>query len=188
MTTHYIDIHILPDPEFSLPHLMGALYTKLHRALVKMGAEDIGVSFPEYSLRPIKLGTVLRLHGQESRLNVLLASEWLKGMRDHVRISALASIPDQAKHRTVERRQFKTNVERLRRRRMLRKGETVEQVIEAIPLNVERKPDLPYVQLKSQSNAHGFSLFIVQGKLEDKPVQGTFNSYGLGKGATIPWF
>ena len=35
MTTHYIDITLLPDPEFSHAHLLGALLSKLHRVLVQ---------------------------------------------------------------------------------------------------------------------------------------------------------
>ncbi len=35
MTTHYINITLLPDPEFSHAHLLGALVAKLHRALVQ---------------------------------------------------------------------------------------------------------------------------------------------------------
>ena len=31
---HYLDIRLLPDPEFPAPLLMNALFTKLHRALV----------------------------------------------------------------------------------------------------------------------------------------------------------
>ena len=52
MTTHYIDITLLPDPEFSHAHLLGALVAKLHRALVQLQSASIGVSFPQYRLRP----------------------------------------------------------------------------------------------------------------------------------------
>lgn len=34
MMDHYIDILLLPDPEFPASMLMGALYNKLHKALV----------------------------------------------------------------------------------------------------------------------------------------------------------
>ncbi len=56
MTTHFIDITLRPDPEFSDAHLLGALMSKLHRALVQLRADDIGVSFPDYSLRPRSMG------------------------------------------------------------------------------------------------------------------------------------
>ena len=47
MTTHYIDITLLPDPEFSHAHLLGALVAKLHRALVQGQTIDIGVSYSQ---------------------------------------------------------------------------------------------------------------------------------------------
>src|SRR2546427_3064350 len=40
MTSHYIDTTLLPDPEFSHAHLLGALVAKLHRALVQLGSTD----------------------------------------------------------------------------------------------------------------------------------------------------
>ena len=86
MTSHYIDITLLPDPEFSHAHLLGALVAKLHRALVQLKADDIGISFPRYNLRPRSLGDVLRLHGTEAALQRLMELPWLQGMRDHVLI------------------------------------------------------------------------------------------------------
>ena len=188
MTTHYIDITLLPDPEFSHAHLLGALVAKLHRALVQLAADDIGVSFPECSLHPRSLGRVLRLHGGKMPLQYLMEQPWLQGMRDHVRLTEVMSVPAGATHRVVQRRQFKTNVERLRRRRMRRKGETAEQVAAAIPNGIERRPNLPYVQLRSASTGQPFCLFVDQEAKSAEAVSGTFNSYGLSHWATVPWF
>ena len=188
MTTHYIDITLLPDPEFSQAHLLGALMTKLHRVLVQLQADDIGISFPRYSLRPRTLGDLLRLHGSPAALQQLMAQPWLQGMRDHVRVTTLASVPPDAPHRAMRRRQFKTNVERLRRRRMKRKGETAEQAEAAIPDSVGRNPGLPYAQLRSASTGQPFCLFIEQGQEQPNATPGLFNSYGLSKTATVPWF
>lgn len=188
MTTHYIDITLLPDPEFSHAHLLGALVAKLHRALVALRAEDIGISFPQYSLRPRSLGSVLRLHGGETSLQRLMAHGWLQGMRDHVRLTGAMPVPSEATHRVVQRRQFKTNAERLRRRRMRRKGENSEEASAAIPDSVERQPDLPYVHVRSASTGQPFCLFIDQRGEAGERVMGAFNSYGLSRGATVPWF
>lgn len=62
---YYIDIRLLPDPEFPEHQLMGALYTKLHRLLVQLQANRIGVSFPGYQDSPPTLGSTLRLLGPE---------------------------------------------------------------------------------------------------------------------------
>lgn len=185
---HYQDIKILPDPEFSPPLLMGALYNKLHRALVELNATNIGVSFPEYSVKPKNMGRILRLHGSESSLSELFKLEWLKGMRDHTEITGILTVPAGTGHQRVIRRQFKTNVERLRRRRMKRKNESYNEVCEAIPDNVERKPNLPFITVRSGSTGQSFSLFIEQLKVEHSCQDGEFNSYGLSQTATLPAF
>ena len=191
MTTHYIDITLLPDPEFSQVHLLGALVSKLHRALVQLCADNIGMSFPTHVVKPFTqrgLGTVLRLHGGLDALQALMGQDWLKGMRDHVTVTDPAQAPVDSPRRLVLRRQFKTNAERLRRRRMQRKGETAEQAAEAIPDSVERRPDLPFVHLRSSSTAQPFCLFVEHREVTAESVGGGFNSYGLSLGATVPWF
>ena len=191
MTTHYIDITLLPDPEFSHAHLLGALIGKLHRALAQGKTTDIGVSYPQHIGHPLSkrtLGALLRLHGTPDALQRLMGQDWLKGMRDHTEVCDLRPAPVDAQHRSVRRRQFKTNADRLRRRRMLRKGETAEQAASAIPLSVERRPDLPYVQLRSTSTGQPFCLYVEHGPIQPQPVAGDFNAYGLGQEATIPWF
>lgn len=188
MTTHYVDIRLLPDPEFSQTHLMSALYAKLHRVLVQLGSTDIGVSFPGYSLNPKTLGVVMRLHGDESSLKTLQAQDWLRGMRDHMEHSTVLLVPQQAKYRNIWRRQFKTSADRLRRRRMQRKGETFEQTVRAIPESMEKQPDLPFIQVRSSSTGQSFPMFLLLGDLQEQAQSGAFNTYGLSPAATIPWF
>lgn len=191
MTTHYLNITLLPDPEFSHAHLLGALVAKLHRALALAQTTDIGVSYPQHVSQPLTkrtLGAVLRLHGTPEALQRLMGQDWLKGMRDHTQVGELLPVPANVQHRTVRRRQFKTNADRLRRRRMQRKGETAEQAAAAIPGMVERRPHLPFVQLRSSSTGQLFCLCVEHGPLQPQAVVGTFNAYGLGNGATVPWF
>lgn len=191
MTTHYIDITLLPDPEFSHAHLLGALVAKLHRALVQGQTTDIGVSYPQHVGQPLSrrtLGAVLRLHGTPEALQRLMGQDWLKGMRDHTRVGAVSAAPATAQYRAVIRKQFKTNAERLRRRRMQRKGETAEQAAAAIPDSVERRADLPFVQLRSSSTGQPYCLFVEHGPVVTEPSAGAFNAFGLGQGATVPWF
>jgi CRISPR-associated endonuclease Csy4 len=188
MTTHYIDITLLPDAEFAQAHLLGALMAKLHRALVQLRSDDIGVSFPQYSVRPRSLGGALRLHGSETGLLRLMAQPWLHGMRDHVRSTQPATVPPGATQLIVQRRQFKTSVDRLRRRRMRRKGETPAQAAAAIPSSIERRPHLPYLLLRSASTSQPFCLFIDQTQNGVEAMLGTFNSYGLSLGASVPYF
>lgn len=188
MTTHYIDINVVPDSETSAPQLLGALFGRLHQGLVQLRVDDIGVSFPRYSMNPRGLGSLLRLHGTQSALERLNQIDWLRGIRDHVRMSNISLVPESVNHRTVTRKQFKTSVERLRRRRMKRKDESLEQAVKAIPDSMARKPELPYVHLRSHSTSQGFHLFVALGPLLDTPVPGVFNAYGFSGEATIPWF
>lgn len=188
MTTHYLDFTVVPDAETSVAPLLGALYDRLHRALVQQRLDSIGVSFPQYSVIPRNLGDTLRLHGSETALQGFLAGDWMRGVRDHVRSAGVAAVPVGALHRAVRRRQFKSNVERLRRRRMKRKGETAEQAARAIPDSAAEKPTLPYAHLHSLSTGQPFCLFIELGPVRPEPTIGRFNTYGLGEGSTIPWF
>ena len=189
MTSHYCDIRVVPDPETSASQLLDALFDRLHLALVQQRRDDIGVSFPGYSLTPRAMGQLLRLHGQADTLRQFLQHDWLKGLRDHVRLSEITLVPPDAGHRCVHRRQFKTSAERLRRRRMQRKGESAEQAKHAIPQTVERKPNLPYLHLRSRSTGQpAFCLFIALGPLRQEATAGTFNSHGLSNTSTIPWF
>lgn len=191
MTSHYIHIQLLPDPEFSQAHLMNALYAKLHRALVQLGTSDIGVSFPAYSLAPKTLGNAMRLHSHAEALQNLLATDWLRGMRDHTHVSEVLATPTQVQHKQLVRKQFKTSAERLRRRRMKRKGETAEQAAAAIPNSIERQPNLPFAVLRSSSTGQPFHLFLeLKAAVKaPQPLQkGAFNTYGLSATATVPWF
>lgn len=188
MTTHYLDFTMVPDPESGPSVLLGALYDRLHLALVQHRLDNIGVSFPGYSVNPRSLGTTLRLHGSGASLRQLLGVDWLRGMRDHLRMTEVAPAPADAPHRIVQRKQFKTNVDRLRRRRMKRKGETAAQVQEAIPSTVERTPNLPYAHVRSHSTGQPFCLFIALGPPGPTAVPGNFSRYGLGGPATVPWF
>lgn len=184
----YIEVTILPDPEFGADMLLGALFSKLHRALAKLESEDLGVSFPGYQVKPRTLGQSLRVHGSAERLQQLEQSAWLQGMADHVSVTDVLAVPDTAEQVLVERKQFKTNAERLRRRRMKRKHETYEQALQAIPDSVERKPNLPYATLRSQSTGQSFQLFVEQTVHAEPSKRGQFNCYGLSQSATVPWF
>ena len=72
--------------------------------------------------------------------------------------------------------------------RARRHNETLEQAREHIPDSVERKVDLPFATIRSQSTGESFSLFIEHGIIEETPRAGAFSSYALSQGATVPWF
>lgn len=190
MTTHYIDITLQADAEFSAHHLMGALFSKLHKALVLLQSEDISASYPQWQAKPASrrtIGSVMRLHGRRESLELLMQQSWLNGMRDHIHMTAVAEAPQTGKFQIVRRRQFKTNVDRLRRRHMKRHGLSEQEAVQAVPNHVEENPDLPFIRLSSGSTRQQFCIFIEQNPAA-QPVQGRFNAYGLSSGATVPCF
>jgi CRISPR-associated endonuclease Csy4 len=185
---HYFDIRIRPDPEFGPEQLMSALFSKLHRVLAECDSHDIGVSFPEVEPKRPTLGGHLRLHGESPALQRLMATNWLAGMRDHIHLGEIQAIPSRVSHRAVTRVQAKSNADRIRRRQMRRHGLSELEVQERIPDFVETHLTLPFVSIRSRSTKQTFRLFIEHGASKDVAQPGLFNFYGLGNGATIPWF
>ena len=182
----YLDLTLLPDPEFPPALLLNALFAKLHRGLAGHGQGDIGVSFPQASAT--SLGGVLRLHGACRTLEGFAGAGWLAGMSDHVAAGAPAPVPPGARHRAVRRVQAKSNPERLRRRMMARKGVDAAQARQAIPDSAAETLRLPHLALRSQSTGQPFRLFVEHLPVQDRPVEGRFSAYGLSPTATVPWF
>jgi CRISPR-associated endonuclease Csy4 len=205
---HYVDVRLQPDAEFAPAMLMAALFTKLHKALAAGAHHDIGASFPQVqevavdapAAKPsrtgahpaYRLGLVLRLHGTASALAVLIASDWLRGMRDHVLCGPVQVVPAKHGYRAVNRVQAKSNPERVKRRLvkrlMQREGFSEAQAQARIPDSDAETLDLPFLTLRSQSTAQTFRLFIRHGPIQPEPVQGTFGAYGLSPATTVPWF
>lgn len=187
--SHYLDIQLRLDPEFTPQQLLNALYARLHRALVQLGSQDIGVSFPDHDDSRPTLGSRLRLHGPAASLSALQATSWLIGMLDHTKVSTVEPAPASARHRTVSRAQAKSSPARLRRRAVRRHGLDAELAEQRIPDSAAERLRLPFVMLGSRSTGQAsFPLFIHHGPLLEAPVPGPFTSYGLSSKATIPWF
>lgn len=186
MLTHYLDIHLRPDPEFPASQLLVALYAKLHRALVELRSDDLAVCFPGYSDKG--LGRALRVFGTSDRLGQLMASPWLSGMMDHIQVSACAAVPTNADHRHLSRVQAKSSPERLRRRQMKRHGLTAEQARERIPDSAAESLKLPFLPVRSASTGQSFMLFLRLSPPCPSARPGSFNAYGLSATGTVPWF
>ena len=182
---HYIDIKILPDPEFKTNVLLNALFAKFHRALVSLNQGEIGISFPAFKH---SLGNVLRLHGTQENLDILMNSQWVAGLNDYCNVSKILTVPETAEHIIVKRVQAKSNAFRLRRRSIVKGWVTAEQAIARIPLAKEKTLKLPFLQLKSHSTGQHFRLFIEHGQPRPQPTSGSFSSYGLSAKSTVPWF
>lgn len=182
---YYIEIKLLPDPEFTSSVLMNALFAKLHRVLAEAGHGEVGVSFPQAQKT---LGDTARLHGNKVALERLMAIGWLKGLTDYTHVTAITAVPGNCKHRVVKRVQAKSSVERMYRRSVKKGWLTAEEAETRMNAGKDQQLKLPFVQLKSNSSGQAFRLFIQQGKLFDSPVEGGFTAYGLSDVATVPWF
>lgn len=185
---HYLDLELLPDPEFPATQLMSALLAKLHRGLHDLRRTDVGISFPDVETAAHGLGARLRLHGSAEALDRLLALNWLSGMRDHLRQGPLSPIPNPVSWRCVSRVQVDSNPERARRRLIKRHGLSEEEARQRIPDSAGKRCDLPYATLRSKGSGHSFRLFVRHGPLLDTPTPGPFGAYGLSNQASIPWF
>lgn len=183
---HYLEIKLLPDPEFSVSLLMSALFSKLHRALVATSQGDIGVSFPHLSAQ--QTGDVLRLHGPLAALQRLEQLQWRKGLGEYTQVSTVEPVPISGSHCLVSRVQTQSNADRLRRRAMKRQGCSYEQACQQIPNHIEQRLHLPSIQLKSHSTGQRFRLFIRQTPCEAMTDNPIFSKYGLSQTSSVPWF
>lgn len=187
----YLEWQVRPDPEVLPPEVLSQAMQRLHQQLTRSVERRVGVSFPEHAASSFRcsLGQRLRLHGPASALEALADGHWLGPARDHLVGGVLQALPTVVLgHRVVSRVQAKSNVERLRRRQMKRKGLTQEEAVAAIPDQAKETLVLPYVELRSGSTGQPFPLFVRHGPVQEWPVAGDFGAYGLSPTATVPWF
>ena len=184
----YLELRVLPDPEFAPTAVLNALFAKLHRTLALRGTGTVGLSFPGFHNAKPTLGDRLRLHGTSAALEPLDDFQWLDALRDHLHTIGPAPVPQVDGYRIVRRVQVKSSPERLRRRLIARRGIPEADAKQAIPDEAARRSPLPYLTVTSGSTAQTFRIFVQHGPLVPEPVGGRFSAYGLSPAATIPWF
>lgn len=190
---YYLDITLLPDAETNIGFIWQKVYGQLHLALVEQqtsnGNSAIAVSFPEYRNSTFPLGSKLRLLAStEEQLRQLNLTQWLDRLSDYTHSTSIKEVPASvSQHVRFTRVQFDTNVERLARRRMKRKGGTLEDALTHYAGFNHQQSRLPFVNIQSLSKGEKFRLFIDQ-NIFGQVEEGEFNCYGLSKTATVPWF
>jgi CRISPR-associated endonuclease Csy4 len=181
---NYIDIQIQPDAEMRENVLLNKVYTKLHKSLYELKSTTLGVSFPRYQ---IKLGDVIRIHGNTADIEQLQSTNWLGGLSGYCEISPMSQIPDNVEYRTVSRKQ--TNMSPAKLRRLTKRGSIATDDAKKYKAKMfSQSLDNPYLELESSSNGHKHRRFIEFGSLTKTTVEGNFDQFGLSKTATIPWF
>ena len=190
---HYIELTILPDLETPLFFLWEKVYQQLHLSLVERqtnyGKVNVCIAFPEYNIEKHQLGSKLRLvSSSKEELESLNINQWLSRLNDYLHITAICDIPEKIEsHVFFNRIQPKNNNARLARRMVKRKGISYEEALLHYQSREESMSKLPFINMKSQSTNNKFRLFIEKSE-SDKKVTGSFNSYGLSKTTTVPWF
>lgn len=193
MMKYYIDITLLPGAEDSLGFLWQKVYQQVHLGIVENktagGNSAVAVSFPKYGDKNFPLGDKLRLFSAiEEKLQELDIGKWLNRLHDYTHVTSIKEIPQSGtKFVCFSRKQFNTNIERLARRRVKRKGGSFEEALKHYANFQDKKSELPFINVNSLHSGGKFRLFIEQSK-EQKPVEGEFSCYGLSKTATVPWF
>jgi CRISPR-associated endonuclease Csy4 len=164
--------------------MMNHVFNKLHRAIVSLKTQEIGISFPEYQ---IKLGKILRIHGSMTNLHNLLALNWLNSLSDYCGTLNVNDVPNNVKYRVVSRvrpNMSKSKLRRLQKRGSIATGDKKKYIAKMFSEGLGN----PYVDLYSGSTGENFRLFFSFSPILDQPIPGKFDSYGLSKNATIPWF
>ena len=180
----YIDISLRPKSGMQVYLLMNQVYSKLHKALFVMVASEIGVSFPNYQSN---LGSVLRLHSDKAALVGLQSLDWLSGLQIYCHVSLIKDVPKKCKYRVVSR--IQNNMSKAKLRRLIKRGSISEHEILAYKSQMQSTVmNYPFVELKSMSNGQKHRRYIKLSSLYDNEVKGKFDSFGLSKSATVPWF
>lgn len=196
---YYLDITLLPDTEITLGFIWFKVYQQVHIAFAENKIADnssaIALAFPNYALtgsnaESFPLGNKLRIFSPtQEALDKLSINKWLNRFSDHTHITSVKVVPNNiSEFVCVKRKQFKTNLSRLARRRAKRKGETFEQAIQHYASFNDELTKLPFINVSSLSKNEQFRLFVEQTKMKEA-IEGSFNCYGLSKEqATVPWF
>ncbi|WAR46884.1 type I-F CRISPR-associated endoribonuclease Cas6/Csy4 [Methylomonas rapida] len=210
---YYIEITLLPAPDFSLFKLWSRAFEQLHLGFVENQDDQkrvpIGLSLPEYKMgeKYGVLGSKCRLFAADiARLERFNAPQRLARLSDYVHCTSIRPVPAKVAGYAVYRRERpKTNPERLARRYAKRHGMDLETALtttvelqaptgDASYSTTFRYADmpvpsvaLPFIRLQSLSGGQTFCLWIAKTEVA-APVAGSFSAYGLSGAATVPEF
>lgn len=190
---YYQEISLLPTTDIGVFFLWQKVYQQLHLALVEYkmdkNASAIGIAFPEHEIGKHSLGVRLRLFAQDQRnLEQMQCDKWLNRLKDYVHIHPVKPVPEKViGHACFKHKKLKGNKEKLARRRVKRKGETLEKAMAHYEGYIEQRSKLPYINMISQTNGQRFKLFIEMQE-KDEPQMGSYSCYGLSNSATVPLF
>lgn len=195
---YYQELTIINNPELSLYELWSKLYMQLHLAFVeqKDANEQVpyGVSFPEYvnkeedGRNTISLGTKLRIFANNvDEFQALNLDKWLDRLTDYVHIKKPKPVVNVKYFLSVNRYRPKGSVEKLARRQAKHNGISITAATDKLGSYTQKLITYPFIKINSLHDKKSFSLCINQQKVNNSCI-GKFNTYGLSKTATVPWF
>ena len=133
------------------------------------------------------LGDIIRLHGSESDLQPLLDKEYLQEYNRSIYVSGVSKVPENTQYRTISRIQPSMSASKLRR--LIKQGKLDKEQAKQYRIEMCKKSlDNPYLNLYSHSTKRTYMRFVQFGEIISIPSEGSFDSYGMSKNATIPWF
>lgn len=183
---HYIDILLKPSKKITENQSINFLYHRFHNVLARYQFDRVGVSFPKYKL---KAGDIFRIHGDKDDLVNIDLTNCIGSMKDFFEIGSITPVPALVNgYRIVSR--VRTNMSKSKLVRLKRRG-AIKNINEERAYKAKmfsQSLTAPYFDLESSSTGQKFRLFIKFGELMPEPVDGKFDTYGLSKVATVPWF
>lgn len=180
----YIELRLKPDTEMREAELSSKVFTKFHKALVKLKTNQIGISFPKVHL---KLGKVFRIHGQESLLNDLQGLDWLGPLSGYCQLSDILTVPKNTQYRVISEK--RSNMSSAKLRRLIARGNIDKEGEKRYKVKMLSQVfDNPYLDLFSASTEQVYRKFFEFSDIQDESCSGIFDSYGLSNKATVPWF
>ena len=160
-----------------------------------LASTRFGISFPEYNIAIHELDYQIRVFAPSAKdLEELNLKHHLRRSLDYGRLTEALPVPTTSSHACFTRKQMKSNLDRIARRKAKREGLDFETAKRILADKKNQTTQLPYIfvnslsgQLKSSKQPR-FRLFI--NKLESSSEKlGTFTTYGLSKnGSTVPIF
>jgi len=190
---YYQDLNLLPTQDVSLNFLMSKVMSVIHLVCVEseraFGVVNIGIGFPKYDKEKRSLGSVVRLFAVNSDILLNSSSDRrLCRFEDYIQKGEVRLVPSTSCRYVQYRRIQIKNKERIVRRYAKRHHANKEYVQKIYESCRNYSVDLPFVMMDSLSSGHRFSLFIDE-VLQDKNFNTlSFNSYGLTKSGTLPYF
>lgn len=191
---YYIEITLLPDAETGLGFLWQKMYQQIHLALVEIKDANekvnVGVSFPKYGGKTFPLGDTVRLFGKTPEdLKAIRLDHWLERLSDYVSMTGVQEVPQHIEtHACFKRKQPKMDFMKRVEKQAKRHGVSIEAALEHFK-NYDKNNmlTLPFVSVYSQTWKQHFPLFIEKSGTPSY-MAGPFDTYGLSKEATVPWF